>query len=612
MAADITSFTSPGYDYSSDVVAIERRRKLAEALQAQSLQQTDQPQVAPGGFVPRASPLQGVAKLAQAFAARRQQAKADTEQKALAGKIQTDLSNALISGNHALQGNPAQTINPDPQENQQAADQGTPTVQPRNVPAVAPYSPEAISNAARAYMSNPATQSLGMNLAQQNITTQQQLARSLAATGVDMTPGGTATAAAVPSPTAPNPAAGGSPAAPGGPQPVQVAGPAQPMPQASIAPQAPQGAPTQQQQSPNGQFDRNGVPVDLTRSLVIGDPSMSKYWDYVKQLREPKMSANGQVMQYQQLPTGGWGYAPGAGAVDAARAYADVGEDAKAAKDIVTIMEGGRPIQMTRAEAVKRLQGGAPQPAPSGMKPLPMNVPESDRAAFEAVASGQVSAAYGRSQPQPTQAPQAGLGRGQTAGEKQFETGSAENAVKYRASLNEKVSQGQDLMLRVGESEKLLQDFKAGGGEGVRAQLAQMAQAVGAPQAVYDGIARGDLGSVQAFQKLVVSQAMEALKQSMASQAGTGAGRITQAEFQVFQKANPNLELDPRALKKIYDFTKTVHARDYAEQQGFQKYIEEGKDPAGFQPYWAQQIHNRGVKDIIGSGQNNDPLGLRK
>lgn len=612
--AEMTSFVSPGYDYETDVNAIARKRKLAEALQAQSMSPTESAPVPAGGFAVRTSPFQGAAKLAQALASNRQEKKADEQQKALSTKIQADLSNALTRGNKALQGNPAQVIQPDPQENQQAADQGTPVVQPKNIQAVAPYSPEAISNAAQAYMAHPATQPLGMNLAQQNITTQQQLARALAATGVDQTPGGTAVAGAPPAaPPATPPAAG-----PGGPQPVQVAGPAQPMPQASVAPQPPaQAVQTGQNGVPNlaqqaGQFDKNGVPIDFSRSLQLGDPSLGKYWDYVKQLREPKMSANGQVVQYQRQPDGSWGYAPGAGAVAAAGAFADVGEASKAKFDIVEVPVNGVPTKMTRAEAVKRFGEQASTLPAAPQSSLPSNVPESDRAAYEAVASGKVPAAYGpRPEAATTQPSPKGFGVGKTDAEKAFATAGAESANKYRTAINEKVATGQDLMMRIDESQKLLKQFQAGGGQGVRVQLAQAAQALGAPQSVYDGIARGDLGASQAFQKIVVSQAMESLKQAMASQAGTGAGRITQAEFQIFQKANPNLELDPRALERIYGFIKQTHARDYAEQQGFDKWIKEGKDPVDFQASWAKEIHNRGVKDIVGSGQNTDPLGIR-
>lgn len=592
------SFYSPGFDYSADISEIERRKKLAEALQSQA----DLPlqgQVAPGGYAVPISPWQGLAKVATQYNANKQAESAEKKQRELSERAQRELTGVLRQGSEAYTGRPARTIAPDPQEAQQSADQGTPEVAPVNQPGVAPD----LNKAAMIYLSHPQTAPLGMNMAQQDITTKQQLARALAATGVD-TGGGATSVAASP---------GAAPAAqPGGTMPASLQQSPPASPQAGA--QAPQGA--------QGQFDRNGVPLDFSKSLQVSDPTLGKYWDYVKQLREPKMSANGQVMQYQQLPNGGWGYAPGAGAVEAARAFADVGEKAKADQDIIEVKVEGRPVQMTRSEAVRRFgqqaqtvpavtPTQAPQAPQTGFQRVGQ-VPQQDEAALRFVeqqaAKGIPASAYG-GQPQQQQ-PQAGFGVGQTPGEKKFEEGSAENATKYRASLNDRVATGQDLMMRIGESEGLLKQFQAGGGQGVRVQLAQMAQAVGAPQSTVDGIARGDLGSAQAFQKIVVSQAMEALKQAMATTGGTGAGRITQAEFQIFMKANPNLELDPRALEKIYGFARKVHGRDYAEQQAFQTWIDEKKDPAGFQPSWSQQIHNRGVKDIVGSGQA-DPLGLR-
>lgn len=59
------SLTSPT-DYSAESLSIERRRKLAEALQAQANQPLDTNQTA-GGFVIPISPFQGAAKLSQAL-----------------------------------------------------------------------------------------------------------------------------------------------------------------------------------------------------------------------------------------------------------------------------------------------------------------------------------------------------------------------------------------------------------------------------------------------------------------------------------------------------------------------------------------------------------------
>lgn len=277
--------------------------------------------------------------------------------------------------------------------------------------------------------------------------------------------------------------------------------------------------------------------------------------------------------------------------------------------------KSGRPIPMTRgqfADTYDPRQGQTPatkSPPPDGGNPPPI-VP-TGFAATEADALKRVQDATDRGETATiTVDPSKAGGMGMTHGEQSFSEVNAKNAGAYRSALNERVSSGQDLMMRVGESERLLKDFQAGGGEGVRVQLAQAAQAVGAPQGIVDGIARGNLGSAQAFQKIVVSQAMEALKQAMSTSSGTGAGRITQAEFKIFQSANPNLELDPRALEKIYGFARSVHDRDFNEQQTFQKWLEDGKDPANFQATYSRELEQKLKTDRLknlGHSQNTAP-----
>jgi hypothetical protein len=98
------SFTSPGFDYSADVASIDRKRKLAEALQAQSFQPI-QAATANGIQTPVAW-TQGLAKLAEAWASGKQEKAADTEQRELAAKAQNDYRNMLTAGMSKLQGTP--------------------------------------------------------------------------------------------------------------------------------------------------------------------------------------------------------------------------------------------------------------------------------------------------------------------------------------------------------------------------------------------------------------------------------------------------------------------------------------------------------------------------
>lgn len=160
------SMTAPT-DYSSEAAAIERRRKLAEALQAQGMQQ--QPTETVGGWAIPQGRMGMLSKLAQSLTGMYGQQQANQQEKGLASKYQSDLVNTVLASEKARLGTPAQTIPPDPQEAQQSADQGTPAVGPANVTA-APANTQ-LANAL--LMQHPATQSLGLQGMQQDMQRQQ-------------------------------------------------------------------------------------------------------------------------------------------------------------------------------------------------------------------------------------------------------------------------------------------------------------------------------------------------------------------------------------------------------------------------------------------------------
>ena len=87
---------------------IERRRRIAEALQAQSMEPLQAPPTPTGGFAVPISPMQGFAKIAQALAGGYGQKRAREETMALGeryGKERTDIvTKALAAG----EGSPAQ------------------------------------------------------------------------------------------------------------------------------------------------------------------------------------------------------------------------------------------------------------------------------------------------------------------------------------------------------------------------------------------------------------------------------------------------------------------------------------------------------------------------
>lgn len=593
MSTQNVSLTAPT-DYATEQASIDRRRKYAEALQSQAMQPSET-QTA-GGWAIRTSPLAHAAKLLEAYGGKRGIDQADEQQKILAGKYQSDMASALMKSQQEMGGRLSQTIQPDPQEAQQSADYGTPNVGAANVPAVKAYSPEAMGNAAGALMAHPATQQMGMNLTQQNITQQQQMARLLASTGIGDQPTQMASQP--------------QQQAPAGPQPTQVASLA---PVAPMSPQGPVNIPQQpqQQQAPQagGQFDNNGVPVGVARNLINLDPTGGEYTKYLRQLHEPKISTNGQVMQYQRQQDGSWSYAPGAGAIQAARDFAGAAEGVKSANTPATINFNGKQFDTTLDIANAIRSGQAPDEATAqkasdwaAQNGIPVRMRLAPGAASTPVRGEQpVSIPDGASQP-------AGRFGSPTQAESEYAKKDAENAAGYKNTLNDRVRQGADLNMRLSESVDALRKFRAGGGAETRAQIAQLAQGIpGISPEVVNKIAGGDLGAMQEFQKLAVQQAMEQLKQAMG-----GAGRIAQAEFKVFQANNPNLSTDPEAIKKIFDFNTKLYNRDMQEQEALGQYEQSGQNPANFGAYWSKELSRRGFTNPKLSAQDPAPNAVKE
>lgn len=156
--------------------------------------------------------------------------------------------------------------------------------------------------------------------------------------------------------------------------------------------------------------------------------------------------------------------------------------------------------------------------------------------------------------------------------------------VDYKNNLDQTVGVGNDLMMRVAESQDALKSFAPGMGAEARLNVARAAQALNMPDDLVVRINNGDVSAKQEFMKLSAQQAMESLKQSMG-----GSGRITQAEFKVFQANNPNIELDPKAIEKIYAFTQRAHTRNLAEQQAMGEHIAKGGDISQWPAIWSKQ-----------------------
>jgi hypothetical protein len=91
--------------YETEARSIERRRRMAEMLQGQAMAPIDPNRMA-GGYVVPISPVEGLAKMAQAWAAGRSQKRADGDARQLGETMQADRAETLRRALEAGQGTP--------------------------------------------------------------------------------------------------------------------------------------------------------------------------------------------------------------------------------------------------------------------------------------------------------------------------------------------------------------------------------------------------------------------------------------------------------------------------------------------------------------------------
>lgn len=178
------------------------------------------------------------------------------------------------------------------------------------------------------------------------------------------------------------------------------------------------------------------------------------------------------------------------------------------------------------------------------------------------------------------------------------------NMADYTNSLNGRLSESQALLQRIGQSRDALAKFSAGGGADTRVKMAQLLQGIpGMPSSVVDKVAGGDLSAAQEFQKYAAQEALETMKQSLASDSGKGS-QGNRVSMDLFIKNNPNLETDPRAIEKIFNFLTQQHNQLLDESKTYQQYkTTPGNDPTQFPNYWANEMIRRGyVHPEIKSG----------
>lgn len=187
-----------------------------------------------------------------------------------------------------------------------------------------------------------------------------------------------------------------------------------------------------------------------------------------------------------------------------------------------------------------------------------------------------------------------------------YEENAGTDTAKYESNLNDRVDAMRDLSVRINEMRDQMKNFQPGAAANYRLKLGSWGKDLGAyvgmsPEkaaAFGDKLAGGNISSMQDFQKVAVTGAMEALRSAMQS------GRITQGEFAVFQKNNPSIEMDPDALDKVTNFLTKQYQTASAEQQELGKYKATGADVTGFREYWNRKAQELGhAAPAVATGQ---------
>lgn len=194
--------------------------------------------------------------------------------------------------------------------------------------------------------------------------------------------------------------------------------------------------------------------------------------------------------------------------------------------------------------------------------------------------------------PMPTVSPTAAPGPvGPTQTQSTYNESRGKDMADYQKSLDERTSVGGQILKTLGEARGALSNFEPGGGASTYARIGQLAQAFGASGPLVDRIANGDLSASQEFNKLMVNTTMGQIREQLT---GIGASRLSQMEFKSFNENNPNIDTDPRAIEKIFNFWTRLYQQDHAEQTGLQAHLKAGGDISAWPSIWQDQAQKKG------------------
>jgi hypothetical protein len=171
---------------------------------------------------------------------------------------------------------------------------------------------------------------------------------------------------------------------------------------------------------------------------------------------------------------------------------------------------------------------------------------------------------------------------------------------KYQENLSNRVASSNAYLQRAEEIESMMGMFKPGAGTSTYAQVAERLQALGAPQALVDRVAGGDLSAVQSMNKFMAQSVIASARQA-------ANGSTYASEMENFLKNNPTVETDPRALQRFIDFNKKLARTDLLENEALAQAKEKGiYNPGTWQADWQKIAQSKGLLPKTPSAQNKE------
>ena len=550
---------SVGDPYGSEQFGIERQRRLAEALQAQSQQPLDTNQSVGGWAIP-VSPLAGLAKALNSYTAGAASKKADEREKALGERYQSDLARALTAAS------------PHP-EAVDTSQQGTGSMDMSGTagPEQRMVTPDRQA-VLKALMSHPATQQMALQQMGQDMQRQQmiQALRGGSPQATQGAPGG------APAPGMP-PAAGAQPGAPTQAQTSNVGGAAGGVPMEAWLQADPSG------KSYMEQLAKDQAAISTRYGIFQKNNATGNF--------DPKGGALPQgALPYQFGPNGQVDVSPYPGQVAGAAALTGAQAAAKVPYENVTTAGGASmPAYMAPGFKPPPMPGQptAPQQKVTGEAPT-------DAAALQAV---QMASARGQpatiSGPDPwetipkRQIPQ---GIGQTTFDKGMQEHQATKASELSTKYGELADHANQRMALNNQALSLVDKADTGP---MAAQVGTIKNWLVSNLGIPEDRFANTPSATTALQKDLLNAATQKAKQQFGS-------RMTQSEvLLMLSKGSPNVDMPKAAIKYLIGTDNATAQYQIKQANDLGQYLQKGGDPMRFDSWYAQTFPLAGATEKV-------------